>query len=158
MKKRNIPMNISSFGTLRKIGIHVLAVAILAIPSVVPHGVLAVATCTNGTLMNGICVPSGASTGLPETTASQLITNVMNWLLGIMGILAMLMFTVSGIQYLTAAGDEKATEHAKNNMKFAAMGVAVALLGYAVVYTIYQVATGTGIGSDYSNYSGYSGY
>jgi len=148
-------MNTSHFEAFRTVCARILAVAILAAPIVVPCGVLAVATCTNGTLMNGVCVPTGASTGLPETTASQLITNVMYWLLGMTGTLAILMFAISGIQYLTAAGDEKATEHAKNNMKFAAMGVAVSLLGYVVVSTIYQVVTGSGYGSGYSGYSGY---
>lgn len=109
--------------------------------------VSAVATCADGTLMNGICIPSGSSTGLPETDITSVITNVMKWLLGIVGTLAILMFVVSGIMYLTAAGDEKATESAKNNMKFATIGVAVSLLGYVVVYTVYQLATGVGIGT-----------
>jgi cytochrome bd-type quinol oxidase subunit 2 len=111
-----------------------------------PRSVSAVATCTNGTLMNGVCVPSGSSTGLPETDIAQVLTNVMNWLLSLVGLLAIFMFVVAGVQYLTAAGDEKQTETAKSTMKNAAVGVAVSLLGFVVVNTVYSLVTGYGIG------------
>jgi cytochrome bd-type quinol oxidase subunit 2 len=130
----------------RKIVSHFVVVTVLAVSTVAPFCVRAVATCTNGTLMNGVCVPSGTATGLPETEAGQVVVNIMYWLLGMLGLLAMVMFVVSGIMYLTAGGDEKNTEHAKNNIKYAIIGVAVALVGYTVVYTIQQVVTGTGTG------------
>ncbi|NTW89796.1 MAG: hypothetical protein HGB37_02725 [Candidatus Moranbacteria bacterium] len=140
----------------RTLGIRLAAALVLSLPVLLPFGVRAVATCTDGTLMNGVCVPSGASTGLPETEIGQVVINIMYWLLGMLGLLAIVMFVVSGIMYLTAGGDEKNTEHAKNNMKYAVIGVAVALLGYTIVYTIQQVvaggATGTGAGGATGTY------
>jgi cytochrome bd-type quinol oxidase subunit 2 len=139
-----IKKNIMRSHQFRKLVSRFSVVAVLGLSVVLPFGVRAVATCTNGTLMNGVCVPSGAVTGLPETEAGQVIVNIMYWLLGMLGLLAMVMFVVSGIMYLTAGGDEKNTEHAKNNIKYAIIGVAVALLGYTIVYTIQQVVTGDG--------------
>jgi len=123
-----------------------MSAVLLAVLSFFPRGVSAVATCTNGTLMNGVCVPSGSSTGLPETDITQVLTNVMYWLLSLVGLLAIFMFVVAGSQYLTAAGDGDQTEAAKNTMKNAAIGVAVSLLGFVVVNTVYGLVTGYGIG------------
>ena len=109
-------------------------------------GALAAATCTNGTNMSGMCVPT--DTGMPATSIEQIILNVMNWLLGILGIVAMLVFVIAGFQYLTAGGDEKNTESAKGNIKYAIIGVAVALIGYVVIYTINMLLTGTGTDPD----------
>lgn len=108
-------------------------------------------TCTDGELMNGVCVPSSSATGLPDTAADQVVINIMNWLLGMLGLLAMIMFIVSGIMYLTAGGDEKNTEHAKNNMKYAIIGVAVALLGYTIMYTVYQIVSGDDTAGNLTN-------
>jgi glucose uptake protein GlcU len=99
--------------------------------------IAAVADCPDGgagyTLVKGVCVPSAASTGLSAATPWVIITNVLNWLMGIVGLIAMLVFVVSGWMYLTAVGDEKKTEDAKNNIKYAVTGVAVSLVAYVAV-------------------------
>ncbi len=112
-------------------------------------GALAAVTCTNGTNMSGMCVPT--DTGMPTTPIEQIILNVMNWLLGILGIVAMLVFVIAGFQYLMAGGDEKNTENAKGNIKFAIIGIAVALIGYVVIYTIDMLLWGSEAGMYYGN-------
>ncbi|HWQ59631.1 MAG TPA: pilin [Candidatus Fimivivens sp.] len=127
----------------RSLSLRLLSTAALTVVLFVPAVTRAAATCTDGTLMGGVCVPSGDSTGLPETPIGTVIINVMNWLLGMLGLIAIIMFVVAGYQYLTAAGDEKNTENAKNNIKYAVIGVAVALLGYTVIYTVQRIVEGT---------------
>ncbi len=107
-----------------------------------PVQTFAVIECTGETI-NGICIPG--DTGLSPLTVPEVITNVMNWLLGILGTIAMLMFVIAGFQYLMAGGDEKNTESAKGNIKYAIIGVAVALLGYTILFTIDMLVTGGGI-------------
>ncbi len=68
--------------------------------------------------------------------ASQLIMNIVKWLLGFVGALAVLMIIVSGIMYITAAGDEGRVDSAKRYLVYAIVGLVVALLGYAIVVTI----------------------
>ncbi|NTW29927.1 MAG: hypothetical protein HGB34_03945 [Candidatus Moranbacteria bacterium] len=139
-------MHILSFRTFAALTVSMAFIFNLFFDCPVMH---AAPTCTNGELMNGVCVPSSSTTGLPDTAADQVVINIMNWLLGMLGLLAMIMFVVSGIMYLTAGGDEKNTEHAKNNIKYAIIGVAVALLGYTIMYTIQQVVTGGATGTYY---------
>ena len=71
--------------------------------------------------------------GLGSTSVTTLMTNLMNWLLGIVGFLAVIGFVISGILYLTAAGDDDQITKAKSAMMYSIIGVIVALLGFVVL-------------------------
>ncbi len=66
-------------------------------------------------------------------TLSQIATNVLNFLLSIVGILALIMLVVGGIMYLTAAGDEDRADTAKKIVKWSIIGIAVALASLVIV-------------------------
>ncbi|OIP59982.1 MAG: hypothetical protein CO143_00100 [Candidatus Moranbacteria bacterium CG_4_9_14_3_um_filter_45_14] len=91
---------------------------------------------------------TNADTGLTNTTVYNLISVFMNWLLGIIGVLAVIAFVVSGILYLTAAGDEGRIEQAKATMMYAIIGLVVALIGLIIVNAIAGLTGATG-GSTY---------
>ncbi len=73
------------------------------------------------------------SAGTPDASIYEIIKSTMNYLLAILGFLAIIGFVISGILYLTAAGDEKRVGSAKNAMFYSIMGVIVALVGYVIV-------------------------
>lgn len=106
---------------------------------VLPYFVLAV-TCPTGSWSNasGVCIPT--NTGLPSPTGSDPVTavatNLMNWLLGIIGVIAIIAFVISGLQYLTAAGNQNAMEAGKRNMQWSIVGVIVALIGYVIIKAV----------------------
>ena len=77
-----------------------------------------------------------STSGLSQTPVYTIIMNVMNWLLGIVGVLAVIAFVISGILYLTAAGDEEQIEKAKATMMYAIIGLVIALIGLIVVNAI----------------------
>lgn len=89
----------------------------------------------------GVCFPQ--DTGLSEAPVGFLIMRFMNWLLAIFGMIAIIAFVVSGMQYLTSAGDEKTAETAKRNMKYAIIGIAVALSGWIVILAIDRALSGS---------------
>ncbi|MDH4330021.1 MAG: hypothetical protein OEV93_00510 [Candidatus Moranbacteria bacterium] len=74
--------------------------------------------------------------GLPEGTIADILINVMEWLLSLVGVLGIISFAISGIMYLTAAGDEGRMETAKKTMIWAIIGVIVALAGAIAITTI----------------------
>ncbi|MFZ2154004.1 MAG: pilin [Candidatus Moraniibacteriota bacterium] len=90
---------------------------------------------------SGVCIPSG--TGLPSPTGSdplaQVINNVMKWLLRIIGVVGIIAFVISGMQYLLAAGDEKTMEMGKRNMKWSIVGMTVALMGLVIMKFVYEM-------------------
>ena len=69
-------------------------------------------------------------------TFAQILTNVLNWLLSIFGILALIGFVVSGILYLTSAGDQDRIELAKKSATYAILGVIVGLSALIVIQVV----------------------
>lgn len=80
----------------------------------------------------GASKPEGVMSG----DFTGVVTYALNWILGIIGILAVTGIAVSGIMYVTSGGDEKRTETAKNWLLYSIVGLVVALIGYAIVSTI----------------------
>ncbi len=70
-----------------------------------------------------------AGTGLPSGSVFSIVTNIMQWLLGLIGVVGVIGFAIAGILYLTAAGDETRMGTAKNAMLYSIIGVLVALAG-----------------------------
>ncbi|MFZ3031693.1 MAG: pilin [Candidatus Moraniibacteriota bacterium] len=91
-------------------------------------------------VVGGVCVPG--DTGLSDSPISDILETIMYWLLGILGFIAIIAFVISGLQYLTAAGDEKQAETAKHNMQYSIIGIIVALSGLIVIYAISGALSG----------------
>jgi hypothetical protein len=85
-------------------------------------------------LVGGVCFPR--NTGLSSTPLATIIMGVMNWMLAVLGFIAVLGFVISGMQYLLSAGDEGMVETAKRNMKYSIIGVVVALSGRVLIMAI----------------------
>lgn len=107
--------------TIQKIGARIVSVAILTMP------LTALAQWGSADL---------GRSGLASTSVSALIINAMNWLLYILGFLAIIGFVISGILYLTAYGEEKQIERAKTAMLYSIVGILVALVGFIAVKAI----------------------
>jgi len=80
-------------------------------------------------------------TGLPEggggdTPVVNVVTNLVGWLLLVLGSIAVISFVIAGIFYLTSVGYEDKMENAKRAMMYSIIGVVVGLLGYVVVKAI----------------------
>jgi len=74
--------------------------------------------------------------GLPEGTIHDIVFNLASWLLLLLGSVALIGFVISGILYLTAAGNEERMETAKKGMIYSVIGVVVGLLGYVIVQAV----------------------
>lgn len=73
---------------------------------------------------------------LPDAPIYVIISGTMDWLLAILGFIAIIGFVISGIMYLTAAGNDGQIKTAKEAMKWSIIGVIVALAGYVVVLAV----------------------
>ena len=76
------------------------------------------------------------SGGTPNASIYDIIHTTMNYLLAILGFIAIVGFVIAGIMYLTAAGDEKRIGSAKSALMASIMGVIVALIGYVIVSAV----------------------
>ena len=66
-------------------------------------------------------------------TFTQIATKVLNFLLSIVGIIAIIMLVFGGFTYLTAAGDEGKAETGKKIVTYAVIAIAVALSALVLV-------------------------
>lgn len=81
------------------------------------------------------------------------VKGVINWGLNIMIVAAVLAIFISGIMYIISAGDQGMMETAKRFMRSALIGVAIFLLAWLIVQTVFwilgvnlgNVVDGTGI-------------
>lgn len=64
---------------------------------------------------------------------AEIAFNTLNFLLSITGVLAMLILVIGGIMYLTSAGDQKKTEDAQKLIKYAIVGLLIAILSLVIV-------------------------
>ncbi len=71
---------------------------------------------------------------LPQTTASpNVIQNVVQIVITILGAVALLMITIAGFQYVLSRGDPQKVAQAKNAIIFAVIGLLVAIFAQIIV-------------------------
>jgi hypothetical protein len=99
----------------------------------------------SGAKPSGLYIPTKADTGLSDMSVTNLIRNLMNWLLYIVGFLAIIAFVISGIQYLLAGASEEMAKQAKANMQYAMIGVVVALSALIIIRAVQSVLSGAWI-------------
>jgi len=73
---------------------------------------------------------------LSNTALGTVLGNLAHALLLLVGILAVIAFAISGIYYLTAAGNEDRMENGKRGMMYAIIGLVVALAGLIIVNAV----------------------
>lgn len=67
---------------------------------------------------------------------SEILYGILNFLLQVFGIIAIISLVISGILYLTAAGDEDRIKLAKRGIVYSIIGTLVALSGVIIIKTI----------------------
>ena len=109
--------------------------------------------------LTGICVglaPSfayadsqweqGMSAAQPDGAPSDLnitVKNIINGVLYVVGVLAVVMVIIGGVQYTTSGGDQAAVTKAKNTILYGIVGLVIAILAYAIVnFVIGQLGNG----------------
>lgn len=90
----------------------------------------------NGTGSGGWSVSSVSGYGLPNGTIKGIITNILQWILGAIGIVGVIGFAISGIMYLLSFGDDDRMKTAKNAMYYSITGVIVGLVGLVAVKAV----------------------
>ena len=76
---------------------------------------------------------SGTICGSTDESAEDIIKNVINTILVVLGMVAVIMIIIGGIRYTTSNGDASAVKGAKDTILYAVVGLIVAILSYAIV-------------------------
>lgn len=95
----------------------------------------------------GFISPSDNPSLVAESTGGQgslrgLVLTIVNYFLGFLGILAVIMVIYGGVTYVTAAGGDEGIGNAKKIIMYSLIGLVVILLSFAVVNTVLGAGTG----------------
>lgn len=63
---------------------------------------------------------------------TQILVNIVNYILAFIALLGIIFIIWGGIQYITSTGDTGKTEDAKNTIMYAAIGLLIAAMAYAI--------------------------
>lgn len=80
-----------------------------------------------------------------EGSFRNIILQIVNFFLGFLGLIAVIMVIYGGIQYVTAAGNQEQIDKAKKVIMYAIIGIIIVLISFALVNTVIQ---GAGLGQD----------
>jgi len=80
-----------------------------------------------------------------EGSFRNLILTFLNFFLGFLGLLAVIMVIYGGVLYVTAAGNQEKIDNGKKIIMYAIVGIVIILLAFALVNTI---LSGLGAGQD----------
>ena len=98
----------------------------------------------------GLISPTDQPGRLAEATGGQgslrqLILTFLNFFLGFLGLISVIMIIYGGILYVTAAGEQEKVDKGKKIIMYAIVGIVIILLAFALVNTILG---GLGAGGD----------
>ncbi len=87
--------------------------------------------------------PEGYDTSLTRSTdLKEYVLTVVNFALGFLGLLAVIIVIYGGVLYVTAGGEQEGTEKAKKAITYAAVGLLIVLGSFAFVNTVIKGASG----------------
>lgn len=81
--------------------------------------------------------------GAGQATVTSTIIAIVNIALGIAGLIAILFLIIGGFRYVTAGGNEDATESAKKIILNAIIGIIVIILSYVILQVVVNAIQGT---------------
>lgn len=91
------------------------------------------AQCDQNSVGGGVNCAGNATTGGTLFGASGIVTNVINTMIFVTGIVAVVFIIIGGIRYIVSQGDEKSINGAKNTVLYAVIGLIIAILAFAIV-------------------------
>ncbi len=71
--------------------------------------------------------------GLGSADLQETVIAIIQWILGLLGLIAVVMILIGGFKWMTAGGNEEKIESAKKLLTSAIIGLVIVLLAWAIV-------------------------
>ena len=75
----------------------------------------------------------GGTLGLGTADLKATVINILQWVLGILALVAVIMIIMGGVWWMTAGGNEEKIEKAKKIISAAVIGLIIVMLAWAIV-------------------------
>jgi type IV secretory pathway VirB2 component (pilin) len=95
----------------------------------------------------GFISPSDSPEAVQQATGGEgsfrdLARRIVDYILGFLGFVAVVMVIYGGFLYVTAAGENEKIEKGKKIILYAVVGIIIILLSYAIISTVLGAASG----------------
>lgn len=81
-------------------------------------------------------------TGYGTNDPEQVIKNLINWVLGILALIAVVLILVGGFQWMTAAGNEEKVDKAKKIIVAAIIGLVIVMMAWGISLYAVRILAG----------------
>lgn len=75
----------------------------------------------------------GTTFGMGTADLEDTVIQIVQWVLGFLGLVAVIMILIGGFQWMTAGGNEEKVASAKKIISAAVIGLIIVLLAWAIV-------------------------
>lgn len=83
----------------------------------------------------------GDTLGLGSSDLQETVIRIVQWALGLLALVAVIMIIVGGFQWMTAGGNEEKVDKAKKLISAAVIGLIIVLLAWAIVIFVIGVTS-----------------
>lgn len=100
-------------------------------------------TCPDGTAQSGNTKKTLAECNIEDDTSLMpTVVNLIKVAMSVLGLVAVVVIILGGIQFMTAGGDPGKVKKAKDTILYGVIGLVVAVLAYAIVNFIIASVNG----------------
>ena len=115
---------------------NILGAVLVAVSSLAIVSPTYAVDCPEGTIrqQKGIAANTLAECNVePDSSLMPTVTTIINLIIGVLGIAAVAVVVLGGVQYVTSTGDPGKTKKAKDTILYGIIGLIVAALAFAIV-------------------------
>lgn len=94
--------------------------------------------CQGAAASSAVCQSGQGAQENPLVGPNGLITRVTQIVVLIVGVAAVITIIISGLRYVTSAGDSAGVNNAKNGILYAVVGLVVAVIGQVIITLVLQ--------------------
>ena len=77
--------------------------------------------------------PSITNVGTGENNLVPAVTNILNAVIGVLGLVCVVVMIIGGVNYMTSSGDAGKVKKAKDTILYGLIGLVVCVLAFALV-------------------------
>ena len=125
----------------RKTYMIVSTVIIFLLAALLVGNVALAANNTPAGTSKGLVTPKNVTGTASGDNAYELLITVTNWVLGIVGAIAVLFIIYGGFRYITSQGNQQQMDTAKNILIKAIIGLVIVVVAYVIVRIIVSALT-----------------
>lgn len=111
----------------------IITAALLFAGLMLPMSAMAATPDIIGKGCDGVAKGQSAICDGRDENINGFLKNIINFMLWLVGILAVVMIIVGGIKYITSGGDANKLTSAKNTILYSVIGLIIAIFAYVIV-------------------------